>query len=278
MDKDEIEKKLSEAWSQKPDPQDDEAKKESWEAFAAQTFPTQKRTFRKQWLAIAATIVVALGIMGSLIWSNSDQGNDNFDVLVENTSAAKKTIHLPDGSLVELQPGSQLLYQNNFAESRNLQLKGTAYFKVKKDKLHPFILSCGETTTTVLGTAFTVQQCVQKGVEVQLFEGSVQMNVANNPKNWILVPGERFVFSNSEIAVQKFNRFQDFNEAPLSEIVAYIQTNYGYDVHVPENYLVKKVTLRINQKEEISVIAHILADMYDWEVRIDSEQKTIRFQ
>jgi len=198
--------------------------------------------------------------------------------IIENPSAGIKVVTLPDSTVVELEPDATLRYGAHFTTNRNIQLNGTAFFRVKKDKKHPFRVLCKETTTTVLGTCFTVTGCSEKNVQVHLYEGRVQMNVNGNNSNWILSPGEQFVYKNGNVEVDAFNRFTDFNNIPLQEVCASIKQAYGYSIEIPKGYENKKVTLRLNKKEELKNVVDILAQMYELKPIIDEKLKKITLQ
>ena len=152
-----------------------------------------------------------------------------------------------------------------------------AYFKVKKDKKHPFQVLCNETTTTVLGTSFTVTGYEKKGVEVALFEGSVEMSVKDQTQKWILVPGEKFTYANNTVEVSEFEIFTDFENEKLTVLAAYIKTNYGYTVKFPKEYYDQHITLRINKKEDLEIIIQLISEMYNLNFEINEDLKQITF-
>ena len=186
MDKKNIEEKLKKFWDEAPLSHSDHVKETSWDAFHSKAFPPKKQKFKIWRYAAAASILLFMGI-GTGIYFNSSPLQDTIYVasnVVKNTTSKVKTVLLPDNSRVELSPYSKIVYANNFESNRKIQVEGEAYFKVKKDKKHPFQVFCNETTTTVLGTSFTVTGQNEDGVIVQLYEGSVQMNVKDQTQKW----------------------------------------------------------------------------------------------
>jgi len=198
--------------------------------------------------------------------------------VVENTTSKVKTVLLPDNSRVELSPYSKIVYANNFESNRKIKVDGEAYFKVQKDKKHPFQVFCNETTTTVLGTSFTVTGQEKSGVIVQLYEGSVQMNVKDQTQKWILKPGEKFTYGNKIASVIGFNRFMDFDNEKLTAVSEYIQSNYGYKMIIPQEYSNQRITVRINKKEDLKTIVQLLSEMYNLNFEINDDLKQITFQ
>ncbi|MDR1415641.1 MAG: FecR domain-containing protein [Odoribacteraceae bacterium] len=91
-------------------------------------------------------------------------------MVVKNSSPAPRQVVLPDGSGVTLNVSSSLSYDGE----REARLEGEAYFEVVKDD-RPFVLTAGEVTITVLGTAFNVEAYPRGRVKVTLHEGRVEV-------------------------------------------------------------------------------------------------------
>ena len=87
-------------------------------------------------------------------------------------SSSMKTVTLPDGSQVELNLGTQLTF-SNYKDQRRVNLsKGEAFFKVRHDASHPFVVQAAEGRIRVTGTQFNVWR-YEDQVRVTLLEGSV---------------------------------------------------------------------------------------------------------
>jgi transmembrane sensor len=280
MDEKDIEKKMQEAWDAPVTEQPKANKEDLWQEFAAEAFPVRKRHYKK-WLypAAAAVLVLSLSIT-AFVYNNTSKANrvEMAYTIIENPSSEIKVITLPDSSVVEMEPDAVLRYGSHFSTNRNITLTGKAFFRVQKDKLHPFKVNCNQTITTVLGTCFTINSNNKNNVEVKLYEGRVQMNVKGNSSNWILAPGEKFTCNSDAIEVAAFNRFKDFNNSTLSQVCAYINKTYGYEIEIPEGYKNKKVTLRINEKENLRNVIDILAQMYDLKPTFNDKIKKITLQ
>lgn len=67
------------------------------------------------------------------------------------------TLALSDGTRIWLNSESSLSYPVNFTgKTRTVLLTGQAYFEVKKDTAHPFIVQTEQLETEVLGTSFDI--------------------------------------------------------------------------------------------------------------------------
>lgn len=81
---------------------------------------------------------------------------------------------LPDGSSVILRPGARVRYSESKG-GRNVEMEGTALFKVTRDESRPFKVEAGESEVEVLGTVFQVKQSAGS-VFVDVLEGKVHFS------------------------------------------------------------------------------------------------------
>ncbi|MEO8535256.1 MAG: FecR family protein [Flavobacterium sp.] len=279
MEENRLNEELKKIWDEKPMAHSDSIKEDSWEEFRSRTFPSKKRNFAWRKYAAAAAVIVML--VGTAVYVTRDPLKTESSItgtVIENTTSKVKIILLPDSSRVELSPASKIEYAANFSVNRKIEIDGEACFKVKKDKKHPFQVFCEETTTTVLGTSFIVKESAQKGVVVELYEGSVQMNVKGQDKNWILKPGEKFTYGNETATVIDFDRFIDFDNEKLNKVAVYVENNYGYKIILPESYNSKRITVRINKKEDLKTIVQLISEMYNLNFEVNEALKQITFQ
>lgn len=280
MDKENFDEEFKKLWNETPASYSENEKEASWEQFHSRTFATQKKK-SNPWRYYAAAAVLLFVLIGSGIYFTEKPQQEQIvatDNVIENTTSKIKFIVLPDSSKIELSPNSKITYGNNFALNRKIEIIGEAYFKVKKDKKHPFQVFCDETTTTVLGTSFTVKESDKKEVTVELYEGSVQMNVKGKDQKWILKPGEKFTYGNQTASVAEFSRFIDFDNEKLSAVSQYIEENYNYKVILPKENLDQKITIRINKKEDLKIIVQLISEMYNLNFEINEDLRQITFQ
>jgi transmembrane sensor len=84
---------------------------------------------------------------------------------------------LPDGTHVWLNADSKISFPVQFSGGiRKILLSGEAYFEVKKDKAHPFVVQTDKQEVTVLGTHFNISAYRDEAVvRTTLVEGSVSV-------------------------------------------------------------------------------------------------------
>lgn len=152
----------------------------------------------------AAVLIGVLFLSGIFYFFPDKQERDVPKVYQLTTSYGKKTkALLPDSTVVWLNSGSRLTYSDlTNREKREVYLEGEAFFDVKKDADHPFIVYAGSISIRVIGTAFNVKAYSgEKNIETTLIRGmiEVQMN-SNEEKRILLSPHEKLTVINTEIA------------------------------------------------------------------------------
>jgi len=144
------------------------------------------------WRKMAAAVSI---LMIALITAYVIRNNDTRYVALSNG----KTRHviLPDGSSVWLKGISRLEYPEKFDDNiRAVYLAGEALFDVTKDAAHPFIITCENVITTVMGTSFNIAEA-EGNVEVTVLTGKVSVHQAGDTGKLVLLPTDKAVFNNS---------------------------------------------------------------------------------
>ncbi|MFO2463577.1 FecR family protein [Pseudomonas sp. 15FMM2] len=99
-----------------------------------------------------------------------------------------RKVQLADGSQVELNVGTDLVYSNYKDERRLTLKKGEAFFNVSHDAEHPFVVRAGKGQIRVTGTQFNVWKYEDR-VRVMLLEGSVNITGNASQSGLSLTPG-----------------------------------------------------------------------------------------
>ena len=153
----------------------------------------------------------------------------------------ENTVILADGTTVHLNAGSKLLYPVRFVGKRRIvTLEGEAYFDVRKDEEHPFVVRTRFGEVTVLGTAFNINAYNDADAcYTTLVYGKV--NFSTPDQNTItLAPGEQAVVSanGSEkrtVDLEEYVGWVDgmyiFNDRPLGDIMKTFERWYDIQVY-----------------------------------------------
>lgn len=198
----------------------------------------------KKFLRIAAAILLPLCCVWLLAQKYS-RGEEL--VTVETQLGVKKIITLADGSVVKLHSGSSLTYPKHFGDTRELTLKGEAFFEVAKDSLRPFIVHTGKVSTQALGTSFNISyENKDSTISIALATGLVKVahNSADDTRQLALLqPGQQLIYHKQakSFKVSDFDREKvlswkegvlHFNDASLSEVVEELERWYGVQIKV----------------------------------------------
>lgn len=109
---------------------------------------------------------------------------------------------LPDGTKVWLNASSSLVFPSSFAgaATRDVLLKGEAYFEVARNKKQPFRVNTEGQLVEVLGTHFNISSYKDEPEQkTTLLEGSIRIG------NLLLKPGEQAVLTAGHTTIDKAN-------------------------------------------------------------------------
>jgi ferric-dicitrate binding protein FerR (iron transport regulator) len=181
----------------------------------------------KPLLRIAAILVIGFGAYMFATLPNP--------TVVETFAANKKLIELPDTSAVTLNAVSSLSFnEDSWAEKREVNLEGEAYFKVAKGATFNVITDDG--IVTVLGTQFNVKQR-ENLFEVFCYEGSVKVN--HNNSDIVLTPGQRYLILDGKLIRNEEEMLQEptwisnessFKSLPLREVIQEFERQYDVTI------------------------------------------------
>ena len=233
-------------------------------------------TFILRWVA-----VVFIFFSTGLFFYNNLIGNKINVKSGENTI----TQTLPDGSTAILNKQSELSFVGGFFnKTRDVKLKGEAFFKVSADRSKPFIISVNDVQVTVVGTAFNVKS--DGAVVVIIVESGVVK--VNNPNDSVrLTAGEKVEVSHNQQHLSKgenqgklYNYYYS-NEllcdgTPLNELVAVLNLKFKSNI-VIENPALKVLPISTTFKNEsLKEILTVIAETF--KIRVEYGQDTIKLK
>ena len=181
-------------------------------------------------------------------------------------------VELADGTLVYLNAESELLYPVTFTgESREVTLRGEAYFKVTKNNKKPFIVKSDGLSVQVWGTEFNLNTLNQEGYyATTLVEGSVEVKVPGR-HSVFLEPSQqaRVDCATSDITCLKVNTlpytaWKDgkfvFNHEDMQHITMRLEKWYDVEFTYSEETLKDlKVFGVISRYEDITKVLKLLS-------------------
>lgn len=181
---------------------------------------------------------------------------------------------LPDGTVVWLNSGSSIKYAG-YSQSgkREVTLNGEAYFDVKHDAKHPFIVHAGKLNVVVLGTAFNVKAYNSDAfIETTLIRGKVEiLNEAKAGAGIVMYPNEK-VRVNTEVNVVK--KVTIVNKQPVPDSVA-IAGNGAFKPSAPDNEIEETAWVSdylTFKKEDFAELAGQLERWYNVKIIFDNDK------
>jgi len=222
--------------------------------------------------AIAAMLIISLSI-GLLLFDRYDASNSKLN-MVSTQYGSKSKIQLPDGTEVWLNGGSKITYRNDYgANTRTINLIGEAYFDVKHDARHPFIIHTKNLKIKVLGTAFNVRAYEEEAIsEATLIRGSLEVSFPNRPNEKILLKSKEKV---SFIATEQVQSGIPKNEEiiPNKTMISLSKVEYS-----PKEKLFEEIAWRENKLIFRSkAFIELALDLERWyNVKIEIENNKIK--
>ncbi|MGM0507381.1 MAG: FecR family protein [Bacteroidota bacterium] len=224
-------------------------------------------------LAIAASILI--GII-TAVWLQPTQ--------LKAPEGDTLSVLLPDGSSVDLNGGSTLVYRRGFGDShRMLELTGQAYFDVETSDL-PFAVQTGSTVTRVTGTRFMLSHwpgSIGREVRLALFSGSVEfVPDQDTAEVHPISEGTGLLWRDDVASPQKYVDIDEarervwergglsFQDTPLQTVLAAMETIYGISLQLGSPDLSsERVSLFYRNSPELESVLGDLAQVQGLRVR-----------
>ncbi|MEL7589361.1 MAG: FecR domain-containing protein [Prolixibacteraceae bacterium] len=196
---------------------------------------------------------------------------------------------LSDGTKVWLNAGSKISYPSDFSSrKRAVRLTGEAFFEVKKDRKHPFLVYTKAMNIKVLGTSFNIDAYEENQfVNTTLVEGKVEIQNKTGQEIARLVPGQiaRYNITNHEIDLSEVDtRFYSswkegkitfFNE-PLEVIAMKLERWYNVKITFEQenikSFRFSGTFLKYKPLEQILQVVK-LSSPIDYKIIINPEDK-----
>lgn len=227
------------------------------------------------WYRIAAILVIGICSFAAyqfFIKSKPDAALLALNWKTINTpSRLTEKLLLADGTTVTLNSETQLKYPAEFkGSSREVYLSGEAFFEVKKDAAHPFVIHTDKMSVKVLGTSFDVKAYKNdREYTTSLLSGAVQIQLKDKNKQVLLKPSEKFSLQNKRSADADTLAYHisplNLLEAGENPAAAFMETSW----------LSHKL---IFQEEPFEVLANNLSRWYGVQIIFKNEKlKDVKF-
>jgi transmembrane sensor len=256
-----------------------------WPKIQQQTLFTESREqvsppakFITVWMRWLSAAVITGSIVAAAWWylgnKKTDTATQQKEIAglhqVRNDKLFTDTVHLPDGSLMILEPKAIVRYHDQFkGPKREVYLEGNAFFKVTRNPKSPFYVYSKNIVTQVLGTSFFVKtNPLTKNVEVAVQTGKVAVYEAGREtvqerrneesSGVILKPNQKVIYSSidhhfrttlveiplpvtaSKDAEERITELNFvFEETPIVRVLNYLEQAYHIEMVMENESLAK---------------------------------------
>jgi len=199
-------------------------------------------------------------------------------VIIDQEWIVKKTglgqsmqLLLPDSSKVWLNAGSEISFAKNFTQHklRKIKLKGEAYFEVKHDSSHPFVVENDQFITTVYGTSFNISAYPKDNLAVVAVNSGkvgVSKTGIKSKQPMMLLPKDRLVYNHnqktfvkSDIAIDDVNSWVKgdlvFEQTTVSTVFGVLSRKFNVTIEADETkYKACKLTARFQNQSLTQIL------------------------
>lgn len=187
---------------------------------------------------------------------------------IETPVGGKYQLILADGTRVWLNSASSLRFPVIFnSDSREVELKGEAYFEVSKELGRKFSVRSGNQSVEVLGTHFNINAYSDEhSIRTTLLEGEVRVIELNSKDSKLLKPGEQSIVdkniyienidTQTEIAWKE--GYFNFSRADIETVMRQLARWYGvhakYEGVLPEHHFSGAISTDLTLLEVLEIL------------------------
>lgn len=242
-----------------------------------------------KWIQIAASILLPVCILGMAYMYHENKQYASVPMMKVTTGEGEQvSVTLPDGTKVCLNAFSELKYalQSFSQEQREVYFEGEGFYKVAKDKEHPFVIHSQGMEIKVLGTEFNIiNRKNEQTAEVALINGSVQLTSLKSGKSYTMSPNEVAIINKNtgDMDIRHTENIQDatawkqkqiiIRDEPLNKVIKDLEKRYGVQIKLnastSENFT---GTLPTNNLDEA---LKIIAMSYHFNLKKTNSQKFV---
>ena len=223
------------------------------------------------WKYGLAAAITGIFLLTALFYYRSAQNSAQPEEWVSKTAGAGKVIRvvLPDSTAIWLNSGSQIHYKRDFRNHklRLVKLKGEAYFEVRHNSSHPFVVSSAGMNTTVYGTSFNVRAYdTERVMVVAVNSGKVGVTTSEITQAVFLLPSEKLIYDRAKAEFHKISTSSSdvdswvsgeliFEQTPFNEVFEALSRKYNIKINTGKtNYTGCRLTARFRNKSISEVL------------------------
>jgi ferric-dicitrate binding protein FerR (iron transport regulator) len=197
-------------------------------------------------IRIAAIVILAVGLTFGLTKILKTSVKISSHLITYQTNENVKTYRLPDGSVVTLNINSSISLDRKFnSDSRDIILKGEAFFEVQHQPLIPFRVFTGNSIVEVTGTRFSILEDTSF-IRVMVLSGSVSLQSSENPKVETIIAQQEsgYIFPDNTLKKQSEINLNNiswktgqliFHKTPIKSALQDIAHHFHKQLSIDEN-------------------------------------------
>lgn len=229
--------------------------------------------FRKIGIELAKIAAVLMIFWGGMRFFDDSESSPAEPVTYQTLivpAGQRVELILPDSTKVWVNARSKLVYPTTFGkEVRQVELNGEAYFEVKHNEQHPFVVKTSRMDIQVLGTEFNVTAYADVPTfNVALLRGCVELQSSALSKNYRMNTMEQARLQDGKLVVGKIDDFDYFKwkegllcfnnesvESIIEKLCLYYDTSI--DVH-NQKFLKSRYSGKFRTKDGIEQVLKVL--------------------
>ncbi|MFY0652440.1 MAG: FecR family protein [Cyclobacteriaceae bacterium] len=258
------------------------------ESEGGKVIPIQSRW--KKWTKVAAVVAVLLASAVVLYTKRESESTTVLSPIaikyLDKTTpkGARVTFKLSDGSTVNLNANSKLIYPESFDEdNREVYLEGEAFFDVAENVEKPFIVTTGDIQTKVLGTTFNIKALTSsENIEVALVTGSISLSNLKSSESLLLKPDEMGTYNGSSQPIIKSlydrervlgwkEQLLTFSNTDFSEVIESLENWYGVSFVIKSKKKFTKGFTGKYKNKSLETVMKGLSFSYEFNFRISDK-------
>ena len=226
-------------------------------------------------LAVNIFLVAQIGSTDPAVEQIAESKSATELTRVYTERGTKATIVLPDSSKVWMNSDTEIEYVAGFkGETRDVYLRGEAYFEVRKDSLKPMMIKIAKGySIKVLGTKLHIKSYPNDNVsKTTLISGNIKVvfpaDKHGNVEEISLSPSETLILGNvskPKAVAQPINQISKdvawregelvFDKTPMSEVIKMLERWHGAEIVVENNTLYNhKLTATFKTESIIQIL------------------------
>jgi ferric-dicitrate binding protein FerR (iron transport regulator) len=236
----------------------------------------RRNSFKRVVWTIASVAAVAIFVV---VFSLTKSKTTNQNIVLAQATNKGCQVVLSDGTKAILSKNARIFAAKSFdKEHRILSLQGEAFFHVKHDKAHPFIIKANDVTITDIGTAFNVNtDSITKNSYIFVKEGIVKVDyygqvsvlhageyAKTDVKKKKLIEGKTGVASKST----SNENMLVFENTPMNVVVAKLNQRYNTNFVLASSSLKNcKLNASFDKNTDVEQIKELLSIVLNVDIK-----------